>query len=383
MRHSAGLLSSYLVIFSLSHLPQLSESHSAGQCAAGQCTAGPCAAGEAHWPPDLSCYTLNTRGPCSHDRVFIATYQGPVCASFEEENDDTEPNTTTNTTITTPSNTNTSEMTEWRLPVARRLTTSEKKCLSEEKVYWPADGECYTLLTRGPCHSQEWLVVRGEAVTCVSRLCPCDPAEPELCEVELSSPACPSSPCVVGVAAAQEGHCDPGQELLVSPAGLGECGCRRSPPHLVWPEDGRCYSVYTRGPCSSGQVVRRGEDGEAVCEKEECRPGQLQHLGECHPLSELGHRGPCPHHHLLQLQQHDLLPHCVRDTRLDQRVFDQIPSIRVRFGPIPRTRKVQSCKTDRNGKCRKFSDRSSKNRINPSPRQYLRWLNKFRRKRIL
>ena len=251
----------------------------------------------------------------------------------------------------------------------------EEECLSQEKVYWPGDGQCHRLLERGPCEKEEWLVLRGKFVTCQPRLCPCDPSHPDLCEVELRSPTCSSSPCVVGRAAAQEGHCRRGEELLVSPAGWGECGCQTSPPHLVWAGDGRCYSVYRRGPCPRGQTVRRGQDGQAECREEECGEGELRYGGECHSLAELGHRGPCPHQHLLLLHQDTLQPHCVRDVTKDQRVFDLIPSIR--FGPIPGgRRKVLSRRPSSNS-----ISRDSKYSVRQSSRQYLRWLNKYRRRR--
>ena len=38
---------------------------------------------------------------------------------------------------------------------------------------------------QGPCGEGEWLVLNedGSRVICVDRLCPCDPAAPDLCEV--------------------------------------------------------------------------------------------------------------------------------------------------------------------------------------------------------
>ena len=39
------------------------------------------------------------------------------------------------------------------------LTLDEKRCFSQEMVYWPQDGACHTLLEQGPCRNGEWLVV--------------------------------------------------------------------------------------------------------------------------------------------------------------------------------------------------------------------------------
>ena len=33
------------------------------------------------------------------------------------------------------------------------------------------------------------------------------------------------------------------------------CGCVQSPPHLVWPGDGRCHALHSRGPCSQHFVL--------------------------------------------------------------------------------------------------------------------------------
>ena len=276
------------------------------------------------------------------------------------------------------------------------MTVKEAECLGQEKVYWPADNSCRSLLERGPCGEAEWLVVRGRTVSCQPRRCPCDPGAPELCEVELKgrqNSSC-GDRCVVGRAAVQEGLCAPGEELLVSPGGWGECGCQTQPPHLTWPQDGRCYSVFTRGPCQPGQVLVLGEEGEPTCEEAECGEGEVEGEGECFPLADLGHRGPCPPQHSLALDQLTLRPLCQDSTNLE-RVFDLIPRRGlVRFGPLPGNRRLQqNCRLDRNGKCRKtlirqpggnsIDRRSYKVRAQHSPRQYLRWLNNFRRRKTL
>ena len=92
----------------------------------------------------------------------------------------------------------------------------------------------------------------------MARTCPCDPEAPGLCEVELRNVTrCDGRPtCVVALAAAQEAHCAPGEQLLVSPAGWGECGCLAEPAHVRWPADQACYQVHTRGPCPRGELTR-------------------------------------------------------------------------------------------------------------------------------
>ena len=101
-------------------------------------------------------------------------------------------------------------------------------------------------------------MTRDSGVSCVARTCPCDPEAPGLCEVELRNVTrCDGRPtCVVALAAAQEAHCAPGEQLLVSPAGWGECGCLAEPAHVRWPADQACYQVHTRGPCPRGELTR-------------------------------------------------------------------------------------------------------------------------------
>ena len=53
-------------------------------------------------------------------------------------------------------------------------------------------------------------------MVCRERLCPCLASMPELCEVEVETGDCR---CRVALAAAQEGLCDAGEQLLVSPTG--------------------------------------------------------------------------------------------------------------------------------------------------------------------
>ena len=53
-------------------------------------------------------------------------------------------------------------------------------------------------------------------MVCRERLCPCTAERPELCEVEVEDGDCR---CRVALAAAQDGICEPGEQLLVSPKG--------------------------------------------------------------------------------------------------------------------------------------------------------------------
>ena len=175
------------------------------------------------------------------------------------------------------------------------MTPEEENCLSKDQVWWPVDRQCYKLLNQGPCGSREWLVlVREEGrdkVVCKHRACPCDPARPEFCEVSvitlillllpmvvqvevLDSPC----QCRVALAAAQDGVCEPGEQLLVTPYGVGVCGCIVDPPHSPWPQDGKCYPVHSRGPCHQGFVLKISQSSqEPACQPALCGEGHILH----------------------------------------------------------------------------------------------------------
>ena len=157
----------------------------------------------------------------------------------------------------------------WRLPgSADDLSEAELSCLSSGQVYWPDSGSCLSLLTRGPCQAGEWLVLSGDLVMCRARVCPCHRDSPHLCEVEMETGDCR---CRVALAAAQDGLCDDGQQLVVSPAGYGVCGCLQSPPHLVWPEDQHCYPLHHRGPCHQDFLLTSHPDtAQPICTPAVC-----------------------------------------------------------------------------------------------------------------
>ena len=157
----------------------------------------------------------------------------------------------------------------WRLPDSEdELSEDELSCLSAGQIYCPESGACVSLLSRGPCEAGQWLVLSGDRVVCRERVCPCHRDIPELCEVEMETGDCR---CRVALAAAQDGLCEAGEQLVVSPAGYGVCGCLQSPPHLVWPPDQRCYPLHHRGPCSQDFLLTADQNtAEPVCSPAVC-----------------------------------------------------------------------------------------------------------------
>ena len=106
----------------------------------------------------------------------------------------------------------------WRLPGPDDLTPQQEACLALGQVYWPPTRSCHHLLTQGPCGEDEWLVLDTDqdTVICSTRLCPCDPSMPDLCEVEMEDVEEGGCRCRVALAAAQDGICQTGKNILYS-----------------------------------------------------------------------------------------------------------------------------------------------------------------------
>jgi len=361
-----------------------------------------CKSGYVLWPQDTKCYRLYTRGPCQDDEVLVTGIAGPSCAKFEDEDEqETEKPTEIDLnqqgwSLSSLLSNNDDEKNHfnklvgsWTLPIGDP-SSEEENCLSKEQIYWPDDQQCYSLLTQGPCPTKEWLVLRnmsmGVEVACAHRPCPCDPAAPDLCEVEVENSSCQ---CKVALAAAQDGLCQIGEQLLVNPFGYGECGCVSSPPHTYWPQDGRCYPIYSRGPCDSGFILTISDSSlEPTCEPSLCPEGKVMFEGQCHYL---GYQGACQELEILTLDSDTLEPRCILNTSKVKRVYDIIPNNKgyITDGPLSNMFKVRDCKIDSNGKCRKkfFVKKTSLTRNRNvklfvkqrSPRKYLNWLKGFRR----
>ena len=359
-----------------------------------------CDAGFVLWVSDGQCHRLYTQGPCSEDEVLVTSPSGPSCARFEDEDEDKEAEVETPAEVTEviPKSSGwslgsilSSNDDRWDLPESDTspLSDAELTCLGREQVFWPGDGLCYSLLSQGPCGDQEWLVLARSShsvgVVCRHRPCPCDPAATDLCEVELEEGPCK---CKVALAAAQDGLCDVGEQLLVNPFGFGECGCITNPPHINWPGDGRCYPVYSQGPCEPGFILKLSSINdsslEPFCQQAVCQDGKVEYDGGCHYL---GYQGPCQEEvELLELDSDTLQPSCILDTSKVKRVYDIIPKNKgfITNGPMLNTFKIKDCKRDSNGKCRRqffVKKKPDKNTYfkQRSPRKYLNWLKSFRK----
>jgi len=359
-----------------------------------------CPEGYVLWPVDMTCHRPFSQGPCLPYQQLIADQEGTFCKNIQASPSDGA--------WSIGSIFGRSALPEikeklvgWRLPTNEsEAEDNELDCLSKGQVFWPEDQQCYDLLSAGPCGSEQWLVLEKDPedssdddqhvqhrVVCKQRACPCDAARPEFCEVEMREGSCK---CRVALAAAQDGVCDAGEQLLLDPYGFGVCGCIVSPPHSTWPADGKCYPLYTQGPCAKGyQLSKSPSTLEPSCRPAICgnERSVLWEDGECYPLGE---QGPCENVEVLTIDEETLEPKCHLLQSKVKRLFDAIPGGYIQKGPVSVSMKAHNCILDRRGKCknsfRSYSSisRKRKNKLyirrRKSSRNYINWLKQFKQR---
>ena len=98
--------------------------------------------------------------------------------------------------------------------------------------------------------------------------------------------------------------------LANNPYGLGGCVCRSDPVHVPWKN--RCYPLYGRGPCASGQYLRL-EDNVAVCVANPCgSDGLVPFNGGC---GQLESEESCPGSGVLKVDAATLELKCQLEVR--------------------------------------------------------------------
>jgi len=209
--------------------------------------------------------------------------------------------------------------------------------------------------------------------------------------------------CHVALAAAQDGLCSVGEQLLVGPYGTGVCGCTVTPPHSRWPVDDRCYPIHTQGPCNPGFILKMSSSRlEPTCQPNLCSHAAwwMDDDGQCY---ELGTQGPCDPVEMLEMDSETLEVKCTPNPSKVKRVYDIIPNNQrlMLDAPISASLKIDAmskCVMDSRGKCRKSffikpkrgargsrlrRRQQQRNKLavrRRQPRQYLNWLQSFRRR---
>ena len=95
--------------------------------------------------------------------------------------------------------------------------------------------------------------------------------------------------------AEQDGICEPGEQLLTTPFGLGVCGCRLKPYlHVLWSfgnNQQRCYPLHQQGPCQQNETLHwNPRRNEPLCVPTVCPLGYVLSVedGNCHVLNTQG-----------------------------------------------------------------------------------------------
>ena len=96
--------------------------------------------------------------------------------------------------------------------------------------------------------------------------------------------------------AEQDGICEPGEQLLTTPFGLGVCGCRLKPYlHVLWSfgnNQQRCYPLHQQGgPCQQNETLHwNPRRNEPLCVPTVCPLGFVLSVedGNCHILNTQG-----------------------------------------------------------------------------------------------
>ena len=250
-----------------------------------------------------------------------------------------------------PSTTFSNQATELLMPekkaslpkLNKAMSKQEERCLKTNRVYWPHDDRCYSLLQQGPCDDDEWLTLNDEdalndniTIVCSKRPCPCRRADAYLCEVlipkkvvECGSIEKVQKSCHVAMAAEQDGICEKGQQILVTPYGDGVCGCIMNPPHMTWNGDGQCYPLFEQGgPCLENESLQFSpKENQTVCTPTLCKPGfVLYEDGKCYMIDT---QGPCDDMSKLGIDPKSHTLQCIRDKKSIQRsLWGLFPGVR-------------------------------------------------------
>ena len=138
--------------------------------------------------------------------------------------------------------------------------------------------------------------------------------------------------CHVALAAEQDGICDEGEQIIVTPFGDGICGCRLNPPHMKWNGDNKCYPLLSQGtPCLERQSLQYSKtENRTVCVATLCQPGYVLYKdGGCYIL---GKRGPCDEIERLGINSKTHELECIPEAgSLQRSLWGLFPSVRGRI----------------------------------------------------
>lgn len=136
-------------------------------------------------------------------------------------------------------------------------------------LYWPPDGKCYKIFQLGhPCPDDMELSPAATTAGAIQKLsaeCKCPPKTAQSARDGRCYELFTSGPC-------EKGHYFGPDEYSTNSTVRRQWGiCKQSKKcgktnEVFWPKDGKCYDKLTRGPCPRGQLLTVGSsDKLAVC----------------------------------------------------------------------------------------------------------------------
>ncbi|XP_975550.1 uncharacterized protein LOC664451 [Tribolium castaneum] len=189
-------------------------------------------------------------------------------------------------------------------------------------LYWPPDGKCYKIFKTGyPCSNDMELspspTKSGEQK--FSAECRCPPMKAQSARDGKCYDLYSRGPCEKGFYFAPDtNYTDDNSKRL-----WGVCTQSRpcpGPNEIFWPRDGRCYHKLTKGPCPKGQLLTTDPDliPQCRCNKHRELRDYRYSDNQCYQHFT---RGPCREKGHLFLPDrtcgcHSFLPHFHDDTRL-------------------------------------------------------------------
>ncbi|KAJ8963919.1 hypothetical protein NQ314_005247 [Rhamnusium bicolor] len=194
-----------------------------------------------------------------------------------------------------------------------------KTCTNPSWIYWPKDGQCYQMFTRGPCPKGQLLIADPNNRI---PMCKCS-SHKELRDYRYEDGQCyqhfTKGPCW------EKGHLflpdkscgchsflphfhEDSQKCFeldsIGPCGLGQvyqlhpetrkASCHCKPNYLQYQNSSSCYRPYTQGPCPPNYILVN----TTTCIEQPCRRGHLYFPEEKH-CYRIGSQGPCSKNHIV------------------------------------------------------------------------------------
>ncbi|XP_023328067.1 uncharacterized protein LOC111701135 [Eurytemora carolleeae] len=212
------------------------------------------------WKKDGKCYTLGERGPCNTGEILIfsrADYAAKCTQSVRTilpgPNISSKTITTSSPRIKTVNSDDNIAFGDESEPIGEILENNETEnsdeiCNHVDQIFWPEDGNCYSLLDQGPCQDGQWLILNStKPIRAKCALIPCPVGEQvfwsALCQcidIDNTIRSGRYSPLEV---------CGERSRMVLNPYGEGECACEVG---FFKDNQGICHALGSQGPCDTG-----------------------------------------------------------------------------------------------------------------------------------